>query len=114
MTEPKHAIELLPLLFVPQMLFAGFFVATDLIPVWLRWAQYLCSLTYALRILLVEEFEDCGGTDEELNQTCNNLVSGVGANPDSVWWYWLVLLSLFAVLRTSALLVLRKKATKYF
>ena len=34
--DPKLGQELLPLLFVPQMLFAGFFVAPDLIPVWLR------------------------------------------------------------------------------
>jgi ABC-type multidrug transport system permease subunit len=39
--DPKLGQELLPLLFVPQLLFAGFFVAPDLIPVWLRWAQYL-------------------------------------------------------------------------
>lgn len=37
--DPKMATEFLPLLFVPQLLFAGFFVRTDLIPVWLRWAQ---------------------------------------------------------------------------
>lgn len=43
--DPKLAQEMLPILFVPQMLFAGFFVAPELIPVWLRWAQYLCSLT---------------------------------------------------------------------
>ncbi|KAL3922583.1 MAG: hypothetical protein SGILL_002124 [Bacillariaceae sp.] len=34
--DPKLGQEMLPLLFVPQMLFAGFFVAPDLIPVWLR------------------------------------------------------------------------------
>jgi ABC-type multidrug transport system permease subunit len=38
--DPKLAEEMLPLLFVPQMLFAGFFVTPTLIPVWLRWAQY--------------------------------------------------------------------------
>jgi ABC-type multidrug transport system permease subunit len=112
--DPKLAIEMLPILFVPQMLFAGFFVATDLIPIWLRWAQYLCSLTYGLRILLVEEFWDCGGSDESLNQSCNNLVTGVGANPDNTWWYWIVLAAIFVVFRLTALVVLRKKATKFF
>lgn len=38
--DPKLAQEMLPILFVPQMLFAGFFVTPSLIPVWLRWAQY--------------------------------------------------------------------------
>jgi len=34
--DPKLAQEMLPILFVPQMLFAGFFVTPNLIPVWLR------------------------------------------------------------------------------
>lgn len=34
--DPKLGQEMLPILFVPQMLFAGFFVTPDLIPVWLR------------------------------------------------------------------------------
>lgn len=54
--DPKMATEFLPLLFVPQLLFAGFFVRTELIPVWLRWAQYLCSLTYGVRLALLSEF----------------------------------------------------------
>lgn len=44
-TDPKLGQEMLPILFVPQMLFAGFFVTPSLIPVWLRWARYLCTLT---------------------------------------------------------------------
>ena len=36
----KDVTELAPLLFVPQMLFVGFFVATSDIPVFLRWAQW--------------------------------------------------------------------------
>ena len=50
-------IELSPLLFVPQLLFAGFFIKTDQIPVFLRWAQYLCSLKYAINLILCIEFD---------------------------------------------------------
>eukprot|EP00980_Cylindrotheca_fusiformis_P027769 scaffold22559_cov111-Cylindrotheca_fusiformis.AAC.8 len=111
--EPKLGQELLPLLFVPQMLFAGFFVVPDLIPIWLRWAQYLCSLTYAIRIILVEEFGDgCGS--EEADEACLGLISSVGANEDEVWWNWLVLILLFVVLRLLALVILRQKAIKFF
>ena len=38
------AIQASPAIFVPQILFAGFFIQAEQIPVWLRWAQYLCSL----------------------------------------------------------------------
>jgi ABC-2 type transporter len=93
-----------------QFLFAGFFVTPDLIPVWLRWARYLCTLTYAVRIFLVVEFEDCSATVKN----CEMLLENDDADPDQTWWYWLVLVLLFVVFRISALLVLRKKATKFF
>ena len=112
--EPKLGQEMLPILFVPQMLFAGFFVTPDLIPAWLRWAQYLCTLTYALRIMLVEEFEDCDPANPEANNACNRLLSNVEADPDDTYWYWIVLLVLFASFRLLALFVLRQKATKFF
>lgn len=87
MEDPKLGQEMLPLLFVPQMLFAGFFVAPDLIPVWLRWARYLCSLTYSVRIGLVEEFgdrSDCTMADGE--SPCMNLLESVEADSDDTWW----------------------------
>jgi ABC-type multidrug transport system permease subunit len=104
--DPKLGQEMLPLLFVPQMLFAGFFVTPDLMPVWLRWPQYLCALTYAIRIALVAEFPENTGAD--------NLLETIEADRDDVWWYWLVLAGLFAVFRVMALIVLRQKATKFF
>eukprot|EP00529_Nitzschia_sp_RCC80_P015269 CAMPEP_0113480152 /NCGR_PEP_ID=MMETSP0014_2-20120614/21717_1 /TAXON_ID=2857 /ORGANISM="Nitzschia sp." /LENGTH=710 /DNA_ID=CAMNT_0000373551 /DNA_START=89 /DNA_END=2217 /DNA_ORIENTATION=+ /assembly_acc=CAM_ASM_000159 len=45
--DPSVAAEFMPLLIVPQLLFSGFFIPTEFIPSFLRWAQYLCSLTYA-------------------------------------------------------------------
>eukprot|EP00978_Attheya_sp_CCMP212_P012469 scaffold31115_cov58-Attheya_sp.AAC.1 len=86
--DPKLGQEMLPILFVPQMLLSGLFVASDLIPIWLRWAQYLCSLTYASRIALVAEFDDCGSGGSEAQDNCNNLQNNVGAKSDDVWWYW--------------------------
>jgi hypothetical protein len=111
--DPKLGQEMLPILFVPQMLFAGFFVKPDLIPIWLRWARYLCSLTYAVRLLLIEEFEDCG-TNEMAQMNCINLVENVEADEDEVWWYWLVLLALFTGFRGFGLYILHEKASKFF
>lgn len=108
--DPKLGQEMLPLLFVPQMLFAGFFVTPDLIPKWLRWARYLCTLTFAIRIILVAEFGGCVATE----RNCGELLDNIDAVPDDTWWYWLVLVLLFVVFRFSALFVLRKKATKFF
>ena len=104
---------MLPILFVPQMLFAGFFVLPNLIPIWLRWARYLCALTYAVRIALIEEFGNgCGGGDNDTQ--CVQLLTNVEANKNDTWWYWLVLAGLFVGFRVLALIVLRRKATKFF
>ena len=104
---------MLPILFVPQLLFAGFFVVPELIPVWLRWARYLCSLTFAIRIIMVEEFGDgCGGGDADV--ACANVLEAVGADADETWWNWLVLIALFVVFRLLALFILRQKALKFF
>jgi ABC-type multidrug transport system ATPase subunit len=107
--DPKLATEMLPLLFVPQMLFAGFFVATDLIPSWLRWAQYLCSLTYALRLSVLEEFADC-----EPSAICESVIEQMNADEDESYWYWLVLVALFVVFRLTALWVLTQKSKKFY
>mmetsp|Transcript_28344 Transcript_28344/g.65732 ORF Transcript_28344/g.65732 Transcript_28344/m.65732 type:complete len:620 (-) Transcript_28344:852-2711(-) len=109
--DPKLASEMLPLLFVPQMLFAGFFVATDLIPIWLRWAQYLCTLTYAVRIISIAEFEACKDPGA---QNCLDIIYGtLDADPDDTWWYWLVLICIFVVTRCLGLAILTKKASKF-
>jgi ABC-type multidrug transport system permease subunit len=111
-TDPKLAIEFLPMTLVPQIMFAGFFIAPDLIPVWLRWLQYLMPLTYATRLYLEKEFgRDCGSVRGNTN--CQTILDSVGIESDDVWWYWVALLSLFVGLRLLALLLLRKKASKY-
>lgn len=109
----KLAQEMLPVLFVPQMLFAGFFVVPELIPIWLRWAQYLCSLTYAVRLSLIAEFDRACGSDQA-NMNCMMLLKRSRAEPDEAWWYWLVLVALFVGFRTGAVVVLRQKASKFF
>jgi len=115
--DPKLGQEMLPLLFVPQMLFAGFFVTPELIPPWLRWARYLCTLTYAVRILLVGEFQDCADNEAASGAQptyCSTILENVEADEDETWWNWLVLVSLFAFFRLAALFILQRKATKFY
>ena len=113
-SDAKTAQELLPLLFVPQMLFAGFFVAIELLPYWMRWVQYVCSLTYGVRLGLLGEFEMCSNGNDTAAENCSQILVNVNASANEKWWYWLVLVALFVVLRISALFVLRKKATTFY
>ena len=70
---------------------------------------FLCSLTYSVRILAVGEFDD-----REDCPACDGFLEAIKADPDETWWDWLILLGLFAVFRTMALIVLRKKAEKFY
>jgi hypothetical protein len=62
-------------------------VSPDLIPAWLRWARYLCSLTYSVRIGLVEEFSDRDDCVEDNGDSpCQQLMNAIEADPDDTWW----------------------------
>ena len=106
-------MQLLPLLFTPQMLFSGFFVATDLIPSWLKWAPYVCTMTYSTRIAVVDEFDDCSTSRAEL-VNCEDMLNSTGSEPDDVWWFWIALVALFTVFRLASLFVLQRTALKFY
>ena len=111
--DEKTAKELFPILTVPQMLFAGFFVSPDLIPPVIRWAQYLCALTHSVRILLVTEFDrDCGS--DAANDNCQAVLGNVDARPDDMWKNWIGLAAIFVGYRLLGLFFLQRKGTKFF
>jgi ABC-type multidrug transport system permease subunit len=110
--DTKLGQEMLNLLVMPQVLFSGFFIAPNMIPVWLRWAQYACTLTYSLRIIMVYEFGNCGTGVKDII-ACTNLLDNLNADSDHVWMYWTILMCFFVVFRLSGLYVLKKKATKF-
>eukprot|EP00591_Stephanopyxis_turris_P014818 CAMPEP_0195539598 /NCGR_PEP_ID=MMETSP0794_2-20130614/50136_1 /TAXON_ID=515487 /ORGANISM="Stephanopyxis turris, Strain CCMP 815" /LENGTH=501 /DNA_ID=CAMNT_0040673637 /DNA_START=420 /DNA_END=1922 /DNA_ORIENTATION=- len=77
--NPKMATELLPLVIVPQMLLAGFFISSDLIPEFIRWTQVLCSLAYAIRLALLSEFGNCESA------ICTSYLASNDVNKDYAW-----------------------------
>lgn len=110
--DPTLGQELFPLLFVPQMLFSGFFITPSLIPYWLQWGRYICALTFGLLITMIEEFDNCGKGFAQTN--CNILLDSVEADANNTVWYWSVLVALFFAFRLIALALLHKKASKFF
>jgi len=98
------AAEMIPALIVPQLLFSGFFIQVSMIPEFLRWAQYLCSLTYAIRLASLFEFGACDTV------SCRDLLDNNGIYQLESYWYWIILLAIAAVFRITSMVVLRSKA----
>ena len=115
--DVKSVSELAPLLFVPQMLFVGFFIRTSLIPVFLRWAQYLCSLKYAMNLIILTEFRltssSCTSSPAAY-ANCQSLIKGNDIDEDQYYIYILLLFGLFAVFRIFAAFILQQKAKKFY
>lgn len=103
--DPTVAAELMPALIVPQLLFSGFFIQVNLIPEFLRWAQYLCSLTYAMRLVTMFEFGDCS------TRSCEDLLKNNQVYQIPTYWYWLILLAIAGFFRISSMIILRGKAS---
>lgn len=108
--NPDVAAELMPALIVPQLLFAGVFIQVNLIPEFLRWAQYLCSLTYAIRLVLLNEFSECADNSEFPNP-CEQTLQYAGVDEMPTYAYWIILFAIMAVFRVVAIVMLKKKAS---
>ena len=113
----KDVTELAPLLFVPQLLFAGFFIQTSEIPVFLRWAQYLCGIKYAMNIILSTEFstsnENCRDSAAALSN-CESVITDNDIDLNLMWFYILMLIVLFAGFRLIALMTLVQKSRRFY
>lgn len=115
--DVKDASEMSPLLFVPQMLFIGFFINTSQIPIFLRWAQYLCSLKYAMNLVLMTEFDlnnhSCQ-TSSAAEQNCKNILTDNNIETNKIYVYVIALFLLFAGFRIAGMIILREKAKVFY
>ena len=55
-SDQNTAMSLYTVVVIPQMYFSGLFIAIDLLPDWVAWAQYLCVSIYffCLKIMCLQ------------------------------------------------------------
>eukprot|EP00929_Paragymnodinium_shiwhaense_P113628 TRINITY_DN8190_c0_g1_i1.p1 TRINITY_DN8190_c0_g1~~TRINITY_DN8190_c0_g1_i1.p1 ORF type:complete len:627 (-),score=158.39 TRINITY_DN8190_c0_g1_i1:583-2463(-) len=104
--DAKQAMEAAPGLFVPQILFAGFFIKMELIPPFMRWLQYICSLKWGMNILIINEFEG--------NPMSQYVIEANDIDVDQTPMYFLVLIGLCVLFRSAAMIVLSRKAKAFY
>jgi hypothetical protein len=113
----KNVTEVAPMVFVPQILFAGFFIRTSQIPIFLRWAQYLCGMKYAMNLLLFIEFhpslKSCSDSTAA-EENCHAVLETNDIDQDRYWVYIILLFGLFVVFRLIAGCILVLKAKRFY
>ena len=115
-SNAEVAQQAAPAVFVPQLLFAGFFIQAEQIPVWLRWAQYTCALKYGMNLNILNEFGADTIKDWPAAQQyqVTMFISRNEINVDHGWVYAGILLAIVIVVRLLSVMALAKRAAAFF
>ncbi|KJE95369.1 ABC transporter [Capsaspora owczarzaki ATCC 30864] len=98
------------------ILFSGFFVLNDLIPIWLRWIKYISFMYYSFGLLLQNEFSGgsyyCEPSEFAPNHTCPittgaQALQNLGAADTKIGENIIILVALIVAARTVCFLALR-------
>ena len=111
-TRPETAIHLVPALYVPQILFSGFFISLDEVPIWLRWLQYLCPLKYGVGLATMAEFADDAVPDNREGSVAR-LIHRTNLNREDWWILVVIMFALFFAFRIIGAFLLAWRARSF-
>lgn len=102
-SDVRIAVDVVPLFIIPVLLFAGFFINSDSIPIWIRWIQWISPMRFGFEAMVWNEY-----TDSELgSDTIDRLNFRLGK-----WESWGILIGLAVFLRLAALFALKRLVRK--
>jgi len=116
-SNPEVANQAAPAIFVPQLLFAGFFIRAEQIQDWLSWVQYICSLKYAMNLFVLNEFGSSSYDSSRpamVEMVHESIINQNDIDPDNWWLYYVILLALVVVFRALSIAALAWRASTYF
>lgn len=107
-------LQVSPAVLVPQILFAGFFIKSEQIPPFLRWAQYLCSLRYGNNLFALIAFgpQETDSWDNSTRAEAELLLELNQIEPGDWWVNVLVLASIGVAFRLVAIAALSWRAAR--
>ena len=114
-SDKQLAVTLTPVLIIPFMLFAGFFVNQENIPKWLIEFQYLSIFKYGYQALMLNEYEglvlECMELGDNWKDSCNPLKEFNSPQTLDVSLYCLV--GMYVGCYIISLIIMIKLSTKY-
>eukprot|EP01060_Flectonema_neradi_P008520 TRINITY_DN1608_c1_g1_i2.p1 TRINITY_DN1608_c1_g1~~TRINITY_DN1608_c1_g1_i2.p1 ORF type:complete len:326 (+),score=36.90 TRINITY_DN1608_c1_g1_i2:911-1888(+) len=111
-TNANTAVNMLPATFVPQIMFSGFFVALESIPVWMRWIQYICPLRYSVSTILAIEFTPQHVPTDRID-VVTEILSNDNVNRDLWYWYVIMMVGFLFLFRIIAAVILTQRGKKF-
>ena len=119
----KVALAIAPAITVVLILFGGFYVNEDTIPVWLSWIKYLSYLYWAFMALSINDFggravwkcpASCGNAvSEDCVLTGDTILATLHFNPDDLWLAFVGLIALILFYNGIGYILLRRSKPKY-
>ena len=115
-SDKQLAVTLTPVLIIPFMLFAGFFVNQSNIPIWLIEFQYLSFFKYGYQALLLNEYTDLhlacmNPPPDQLSQKCDPL--GDFNSPQTLGESAIALAGMYFGCYVLALFLMKMLSSKY-
>jgi hypothetical protein len=103
---------------VTSMLFGGFFIPADSIPIWLRWIRYISFIKYSFGAIMQNEYENraldlSGCTSSFCPKSGDDALSFYNVDDLSYWANFLILLALIIAYRLIAYVILLRKGPKF-
>lgn len=114
-SDKQLAVTLTPVLIIPFMLFAGFFVNQDNIPIWLIEFQYLSFFKYGYQALFLNEYDGlhlwCMDQKDNPQEYCNPV--GDFNSPQTLGESIIALAAMFIGCYVISLFIMKMLSKKY-
>jgi hypothetical protein len=83
--------------------------------VFLRWAQYLCAIKYAINLVLLTEFNPLNKSCQGAAQAkCKGVLADNNVVTEDTYIYILILFALFIGFRAIGMVILVQKAKRFY
>jgi len=90
-SDESAALQYLGAVSNPQLLFLGLLVKVKQMPIYLRWANYLCFMKYSVNIFAIFEFpESAKGRGDEYEILSEHFLENQFVVPEYLGWYILI------------------------
>eukprot|EP00052_Salpingoeca_macrocollata_P002474 m.30691 g.30691 ORF g.30691 m.30691 type:complete len:648 (+) comp12321_c0_seq1:96-2039(+) len=117
--DSQHAGAITPLFIIIPILFGGFFINLDLVPVFLHWLSYVSFVRYGFQLIMQQQFQDrsleleCSSSDLFCPRSGNALLEFYSLNGQEWWENLLILLAFVLFNRLVGFLILLRKGPKF-